>query len=280
MAQGIIGGMTGYDDQSLKDIVEDIKNWKAYTIEIKREFEDGINELRERKYWNTIPFNFQMTLLSSLRCFNTYLDDFELILEAIKNGKLTFRDADLLEKIGINAVNYNREYGKTFKEESSWKDYGNADFKVAENLYAHGRDFFVTLQDAVNASARLNDYVNPTTTIVNQNISQVVNGSGNVITGVNNGSINSFNVNANDFVREIDLVLEQLDNINDIVSEQKSFVRNVLIEAKEAVENGDLESQAQSKIKLKSFLAGAGSNAIKLVHLLGTYSSIASYFQF
>jgi hypothetical protein len=280
MAQGIIGGMTGYDDQSVKDIIEDINNWKAYTIEIKKEFEDDIDKLKERKYWNTIPFNFQMTLLSSFRCFNTYLDDFELILKAIKTGQLTSREVDLLEKIGINAVKYNKEYGVTFKEEPGWKDYGNTEFKVAENLYAHGRDFFVTLQDAANASARLNDYINPTSTNIIHNISQVVNGNGNVITGVNNGSINNTNVNALDFVRDIDLVLEQLENINDVVTEHKSFIRDLLIEAKEAVNSGDLESQTQSRIKLKSFLVGAGSNVIKIVHLLGTYSSIASYFQF
>lgn len=62
MVQGLIGGMTGYEDQSLNDILEDINKWIGYTTEIKQYIEDGISTLKERGYWNNIPFNFQMTL--------------------------------------------------------------------------------------------------------------------------------------------------------------------------------------------------------------------------
>lgn len=40
MVQGIIGGMTPYEDQSLKDIQIDINRWQAYTNQIKTLFEE------------------------------------------------------------------------------------------------------------------------------------------------------------------------------------------------------------------------------------------------
>jgi hypothetical protein len=279
MSQGIFGGMTNYEDQSVFDILEDIKNWINYTTQMKSYLEDGITTLKSRDYWNKIPFNFQMTLISSVRCQNTFLKDLGLISNAIERDQVTLREVNLMKKIGLNAVEYNTEYGKTYKEETRWKEYGNEDFKIAEKMYANGRDFFVTLQDAVNVSARLNDYINTVPPVVNQSINQTVNGHSNIIAGINNGSINKTQMSVSQFTREVDSALQHLKDINDMDSNHKSYIEEILNESKEAVNNGDLEAQSMSKSKMKSFLIGAGKNALALVNLLGTYSSIASYFE-
>lgn len=83
----------------------------------------------------------------------------EIILNAIRNENVTEREIKLLNKIGTQSCEFNNRYGKTYREDRQWKKYGDVNFEVAENMYAKGRDFFVTLQDAGNAAWRLEDYI-------------------------------------------------------------------------------------------------------------------------
>src|SRR5699024_1569925 len=186
MAQGIFGGMTSYEDQSIADIVEDIKRWTAYTKEIKKFIEDGIDALKDSGFWANIQYNFQATLMSSIRCQNTIISDIGFILKAIEETKLTNREVELMKIVGMNTIEYTGENEETYKEEHNWKAYGNKDFKLVEELYGNGRDYFVTMQDAVNVSVRLGDYINVVPNVVNQNITQTVNGNKNTVNGINN----------------------------------------------------------------------------------------------
>lgn len=187
MAQGLLGGVTSYDGQSLNDILDDIKHWNAYTRDIKKKISDNHKKLIEVDFWRKIPFNFQMTILSSLKIFDTYITDFEIINKAISNEQISYREVKLLRKIGQNSIDFNHEYGKTFKEEYSWREYGNIDFQLAEEIYQEGRDFFVTLQDAKNAAHRMEDYMNHSSVQNQVNVSgnnnnlQVQQGNNNVI---------------------------------------------------------------------------------------------------
>src|SRR5699024_1447067 len=248
------------------------------TKEIKKFIEDGIDALKDSGFWANIPYNFQATLMSSIRCQNTILSDLGFILKAIEENKLTNREVELMKKVGMNEIEYNGEYGETYKEEHNWKAYGNKDFKLVEELYGNGRDYFVTMQDAVNVSVRLRDYINVVPNVVNQNITQTVNGNKNTVNGINNGTIINYEINATQFTSDIDSVLRKLKDIRDVDPEHKAFIEMILKESKEAVENGDLEAQTSSKSKMKGFLMGASDKAITLVNLLGGYSSIASYF--
>lgn len=280
LSQGLFGGATNYEDQSIADINEDIISWLQYTEETKKHLEGGISALKIERYWSNIPFNFQAILQASIRCQNTNISDFNLILKAISKDRVSRREVELMYKIGKNATEYNVEFGQTFKEESDWKEYGNANFKLVEELYAEGRDYFVTLQDASNVSARLMDYINTVPPVVNQDITQTVNGDGNIIAGANNGSISKTENNSQEFLIDVDSLLSQLHELYDVDSGLKKFFEETLKESREAVRSGDLTAQTNTKTKMKSFLAGAGNNAFKLADLLGTYSSIASYFDF
>ncbi|MER2126307.1 hypothetical protein [Solibacillus sp.] len=280
MAQGIMGGMTNYEDQSIRDILEDIKGWVSYTEEIKSLTETGIDILKNNGYWSNIPYNFRATLLSSIKCQNTFLNDLQLVINAIEQDRLSLREVNIIKRIGKNAIEYNTEYGKSYKEESRWKKYGNKDFQVAENLYAKGRDYFVTMQDASNISGRLPDYINTNPHSVNQTIYQTINGNGNMVAGNNSGTMNKIEINESQFSNDIESAVENLKSRQDIDDQLRKYITEILEESKSAVQQGDLDAQANSKIKMKSFLMGAGANATNLVNLLGSYFSIASYFQF
>lgn len=121
-----------------------------------------------------------MTVLSSISFFQTIIDDLNLVISAIDQNNISAREINLLRKIGQNSINYNvNDYPKSFKghDNYSWHDYGNPDFHNIEDMYAHGRDFFVTLQDATNAASRLEDYMSTQT---QNTVNNTMNITGNV----------------------------------------------------------------------------------------------------
>lgn len=278
MVQGIIGGATSYEEQSLEDILCDIKSWIQYTESKQNFIKDGIEYLEKCGFWNEIPFNFQMTLLSSVTCQNTYLEDFRIILKSIEDDRVTQKEVTLLRKIGIKAIEFNNEYGRTYKEEYRWKDYEDKDFKVAENLYARGRDYFVTMQDASNASSRLEDYISALPPITNNNINQNVTGSMNIIAGINNGEMKVVNSDINNFTKESKEACRNINGLKDIEQEIKDYIINLLKEANEAIENKDEEKEKACKRDYKGFVIGAGAKAFKVIGVLSSFASIASFF--
>jgi hypothetical protein len=160
MAQGIIGGATSYEEQSLNDILEDIIGWINYTNNKKLFILKQKNLLHQSGFWDKIAFNFQLTVISTISYFDTILYDLTIIKTAIENSCITEKEVNLLRNIGQKSIEFNREYGQTYKEDLRyWSDYGNPDFRVAEEVYGRGRDYFVTMQDAGNAAARLEDYM-------------------------------------------------------------------------------------------------------------------------
>ncbi|PTK89256.1 hypothetical protein BUZ03_11665 [Staphylococcus gallinarum] len=217
MVQGIIGGMTPYDDQSLKDIQTDINVWQAYTNKTKNLFEETLKILQDRDYLKIIDFDVLNMFINTIQTTNTFLEDFNKINQSISNGNITAVDVKLLENIGVLSNNNNISYGRTYHSSKDWHDYDdmnpNSNFRLAENLYQEGRDFFVTLQDAYNASSRLDDYVNPNPAsnnnfIVNgtgHNIQQSVSGNMTMNVQQNNGE------NSEEIEKLINKILENLD---------------------------------------------------------------------
>ncbi len=62
MAQGMFGGFTSYEIQSLQDILEDIEQWIELTNEKEELITTQYRKLKNCGYWNKIPFNFQSTV--------------------------------------------------------------------------------------------------------------------------------------------------------------------------------------------------------------------------
>ena len=212
MVQGLFGGCTSYREQSLPNILEDIDFWVKYTGQKKDFMIKSKNEMKSSEFWNKIPWNFQMTIETTIDYFETILYDLDLVKKAISANHITIREVSLLKSIGKKSVEYNREYGRHFNEDHGWRDYGNPDFTVVEQAYAKGRDFFVTLQDAANAAERLEDYMQ------NSMINNGIQIAGNVnASQIQQNSTNSNQTMINEDKFDYTKILEGLEKI------QKSY---------------------------------------------------------
>lgn len=79
MAQGIFGGATSYEEQSLQDILNDIVSWIQYTTDKKAFILAQKSIVEKSGFWDKIAFDFQMTILSTITYFDTILYDLNLV---------------------------------------------------------------------------------------------------------------------------------------------------------------------------------------------------------
>ncbi len=251
MVQGIIGGMTPYEDQSLKDIQIDINRWQAYTNQIKTLFEETLNTLKNRNYLQKIDFDVLNMFKNTIQITNTFLEDFNKINQSISNGNITQVEVNLLANIGNVANKNNIYYGKIYHASKDWHDYDemdpNSSFRLSEKLYKDGRDFFVTLEDAYNASLRLKNYVNPNPPSITN---FVVHGTGNNIQQSASGNMTmniqeNHSKNTEEIEKLINKILENLDSYfveEDKKEEIKELIEVIQTETKQ-------EKPKQSMIK-------------------------------
>lgn len=268
MAQGIIGGATSYEEQSLLDILSDINNWIDYTSDRKAFILAKKEKLDISLFWDKIPFDFQMTVLTTISYFDTILHDLSIVKKAIENNCITEKKVVLLGNIGKNSREYNREYGKTYKDEHSWKDYGNPDFRVAEEVYGKGRDYFVTMQDASNAAYRLEDYMEKGYVINNtMSFSAPITGS-----QIQQGTINSSQTmtveNYFDYDKVMD-VLNKIQKTTNLTDFQEEFadkaeqVKEIVSETIQMVQKKEEPTKIKKALSiLKNIAIGVGENII------------------
>lgn len=175
--QGNIGGATDYSVQSYDDILKDILYWIDEAKKMVVYLNGHLHTAKDTGFWKNVDCDFQATLQRSINFLNTIVLDLQEVACTIRNDCVSEREVKLLRNIGYKAVEFNDEYGEAYHKNNPWQQYDNPDFKVVENMYDKGRDFFVSLQDAVNASSRLKDYVktdhsNKTTNVIfNGNVS-------------------------------------------------------------------------------------------------------------
>ncbi|AOM34610.1 hypothetical protein EWI08_02865 [Enterococcus faecium] len=272
MVQGLFGGGTSYEGQSISDIKEDVNNWKIYTENVKSQIVEKKEALIKNGFWNKIPWNFQQTINESIFCLGTFLSDFQIVESAFEENFISEREIKLLRKIGKNSVQFNHSYGKYFKEEYEWREYGNPEFEIVESIYQHGRDFFVTLQDASNAAGRLEDYMS------NNSIYNKVNIFGNSYnTNIQQGHNNNMIVSIDDMselLSKLDLLLENLNDSlpEEEVEEAQEYIETIKDEAiKEKPKKTMLRFAVDSLKKLKwstEFLASVATIAQLVAPLL------------
>ena len=267
MAQGLIGGATSYQDQSLQDILADVVNWIFYTEDRKSFLSQEHQKLVSRGYWDVIPYDFQMTIVSSIRFCDTIVHDLNIVKTAIDTNRITQREVILLNNIGIKAQEYNCEYPHTFRENRFWHDYDNPDFRVAENIYCKGRDFFVTLQDAANAAHRLRDYMD------NRNIvNNTLNITGDVSNAQIQGSTNSTQTMTTAVDFDYDAVLTMLKKIEksfespdfqEDFGDKAETVKNIVADAIESVNKKENATKIKAVLNdLKNLAIGIGGSLI------------------
>ena len=161
MVQSLFGGCTDYTEQSLKDIREDILHWKNVSIEIKKEFQETIKTLTECGYWEkTVPYDYRVFCNEMMVICDTFLHDFSIVLDAIDQDKITNREIEIMKNIYQISHEREKEWPRVYRtDDSRWHQYGDENFTKAEELYAHGRDYFVMLFDVGNMTFRLKQYM-------------------------------------------------------------------------------------------------------------------------
>ena len=225
-------------------------------------------KLLSKGYWDKIPCDFQLTVTSSITFFDTIVHDLSIVKSAIENNGITQREVNLLKNIGNKAHEYNREYPLAFRENRFWHEYNNPDFRIAENIYAKGRDFFVTLQDAANAAYRLGDYMD------NRNI---VNNTMNFAGDVSNSQIQQGNINSTqtmtsgaDFdyttvltvLKKIERSFENPDFQEDF-GDKAETVKTIVTEALEAVNKQEKAAKIEGLLNdLKNLAIGVTGSLI------------------
>lgn len=269
MTQGLIGGATSYEEQSLNNILGDVQVWIEYTQKMCTDMNSWLECLKESKFWEKVPVDFQMTVFSSLSYYDTIISDLSLIKSAIENDCITKKEVDLLQKIGRKAHEYNREYPLTYNEDKRyWHEYENPQFKIVEKMYAKGRDYFVTLLDARNAAARLEDYMSS-----GQIINNTVNISGNVQSSqIQQGTIHSTQTMNNGEQFSYEEVLEVLQKIikisasdyfNDEFEAKADEFKELVDEAIKASTQKESPSKIKSLLsKIKDIAMVVGTNVI------------------
>lgn len=195
MAQGLFAGCTDYSTQSLKDIQKDIEHWKNYSKKRKRELEEIIALLKECGYWEkNVPLEFRSFCADVVRICDTFYHDFGLVLTSISKDKITKREISILQNIYQVAHDTEKECPRAYRTGNSrWHQYGDKTFEKVEELYAHSRDFFVTLFDVGNVVYRLENYLKEEV-VIDKSIhaeNSVVIGDGNCITNSNLNANNS-----------------------------------------------------------------------------------------
>lgn len=171
MQYGAIG-CTPYNTQSEDDIKKDLEIWVDKAARTKRALLIKRAEALQNGFWKKVGLEFKNVVASSINYCDTIIHDLNKIIDAIEQDKIGEREIRLLESIGNEACNYNEQkYPKSIegKENANWQLYEKPDFAEIEEMYIIGRDFFGTLEDALNAATRLKDYIesnNHTTVVV------------------------------------------------------------------------------------------------------------------
>lgn len=251
MVQSLFG-FTQYEEQSLEDILLDIEKWEVYTLRIHDLFVDTIDELQSIKlkngtYFNSIGFNFRTTILNTVKITDSFLHDLKIIKKSILDNNIKNSDVKLLKNIGTISAKNNIGFGRDFRDDYSWHNYGESNFSKAEKLYQKGRDFFVTLSDASSAANRLEDYKD-----MKNNTEINITGNGNNIQTGNNSTMN-IGIST-DSQNEVALLLKNLlENMDEYFSESETKNKE---EAKEYIEfiSEEIKKDSPKKNILKSSL--------------------------
>ena len=276
MAQGLFGGCTSYEVQSLNSIIKDVENWKSYSQIINRELKERVEKAKENKFWEKVGFDFKMTIISTINYTENMLYDFDMIINACRLDELTEREVTLLYNIGKNAHEFNRQYPRDFKGDNRWHDYGNKDFENIEKMYQDGRDFFVTLLDATNAANRLKDYINKK--IVNKSIYISQSGDNCQAVGLNNGTVISNIYNNQQISNEIKSAIEKIEESKELDLECKNQIKDILTETESAIISNDKNKQNFCKKMFNIFKSGGGSKVIETINILSSFITIGSFF--
>ncbi|KOH45997.1 hypothetical protein [Sunxiuqinia dokdonensis] len=169
MAKGLLGGMTDYNHQSFSDILKDLVEERERAISFRDSIQQNIDVLTLNEYWKkNVPNNFKSIVAYSLRHYNTVIAELEDIPKDLDIEVLEHH-VNRLKRISTVAQEINVKIGKLWHNEYDYKDYGNENFDLVENIYGDTRDMAVNLLDIENIAERLKDFIGKKKQIMKRN---------------------------------------------------------------------------------------------------------------
>lgn len=161
--------MTDYNHQSFADLIADLVEEKNRTIEFRNEIQKNLDTLNSNSYWReNVPFDFRNIISYSITHFNTAISEFEDIVRDIKL-EVKEHHVKRLKKIYTVSQEINVNVGKIWHKEYGYKNYGNEDFGLVEQIYCDTRDMAVNLLDTANIAERLHDFIGKTSPNMKRN---------------------------------------------------------------------------------------------------------------
>lgn len=224
MARSLFAGMSDYSHQSLKDVIEDMKEMTEYTKGYQERAQKGFDEVIAEFESSTDKRMFSDFLGiggTAIKLFDTCKTELIEIAEDLATS-VQEHHVTRLAKLGTKAQELNVTLGRIWHSEDkrlTGLKYGTPRMKAYEKLYANARQGAVELMDLSNMAARLRDFLGRDLREKEKNVTnhvEIHNGSGTVTI---NGSItqaksieNSLNAIQQHDDSELQLLVEQLVN--------------------------------------------------------------------
>lgn len=224
VAQELMVGTTNYKIQTSGQILDDINKWIQCSNDTAKTIRSLLEQFQNPVYFDrVIPDVIRDDINIVLFYTKTVNEDLSIVKKAVESDCVTSREIKLLYRIAEQSSKLNYTLGTDYNCESYWKNYGDSDFMIVENIYGEARDYVALLEDANNAASRLEDYMQ-TGNIMNSTINNTINGN---VTGsqIQVGTVNSSQNMTNGIT---DFPYEEVLNKLMEICKYKELVRNDL----------------------------------------------------
>lgn len=190
MARSFLAGSTDYSHQSLTDLKEDLNYWKGLCSERIKWIDNQISILESRNYWCKMPNIFQSEIYYSRKFFSTVFEEITLILSDLE-FEVRENHITRLNRLANTADKENKDIGQTWHGDYDhyWKDYGNEDFAIVEEIYGRTRDLVASLTDLSNIAFRLKDFIGKMKTEESKSILNSAKFGDNITLTIGNNNI-------------------------------------------------------------------------------------------
>lgn len=158
MGRSMIAGMTDYSYQSFDDMILDLRTWIENLKEVSRLFSVNMQKLQESNYWAKVNVDFQYIVERSIKFHGTSIQEIPDIVSEIQEEVRPDHIARI-RRLYTTACELDFEYGRIWHQGYTGKEYDNESFKLAEELYAQGREMAIDMRDLSNLATRLEDFV-------------------------------------------------------------------------------------------------------------------------
>jgi len=155
----MLAGMTNYSHQSLEDMIRDLQAWVESLREVRELFDRNIRVLEEARYWRSLPADVMGLFGYADKFYETGEREISDIAQEIQHQEIQAHHVARIRSLAQTAADLNSRYGEIWHGSERFKDCGDPDFRLLEELYQDGRGMAADLIDLDNLAARLEDFI-------------------------------------------------------------------------------------------------------------------------